>query len=83
MYIEMQTSSSFDFKTILIEKAVIEIPIVTMSDDMVEATWQPRSLFYFNPKMSTRDNEDLFFMVIDWLQYIVLGDRIQRVLKHI
>lgn len=48
IYREMH-SSSFEFKTILIEKAANEIPSLTISD-LVEATWQPTSLLKFNPQ---------------------------------
>lgn len=79
---ERRCSSSLELKTILIEKAANEIPCLTMSD-LVEATWEPSSLSQFNPLLSKWNIEDLVYMIMDWMQFYVLSDRIQRVQKYL
>lgn len=82
IFLEMHVSSSFESKALLIEKAANEISGLTMCD-LVEAVWRPSSLLGFNPSLSMHAINELFLMIVDWMQFCVLGNRIQQVRQHL
>jgi hypothetical protein len=67
---------------ILIHSAANAIPIMT-SYDLIKASWQPHILRHFNPLLTENNIDEVKDIIIDWMQFCVLDDKIARVKKHL
>eukprot|EP00590_Aulacoseira_subarctica_P001536 CAMPEP_0172420326 /NCGR_PEP_ID=MMETSP1064-20121228/6710_1 /TAXON_ID=202472 /ORGANISM="Aulacoseira subarctica , Strain CCAP 1002/5" /LENGTH=2877 /DNA_ID=CAMNT_0013160247 /DNA_START=12 /DNA_END=8645 /DNA_ORIENTATION=- len=73
------TKRAFSF---LIYKASNGIAQLTKAD-LVQSSLKPEILKQFNPMLTNDDIKQLFHIIVDWMQFSVLEDKISRIIRHL
>jgi hypothetical protein len=79
---DKRNNASAVSEAISIHRAANAIPVLT-SYDLIKASWQPHILRHFNPLLTENNISEVQDIIIDWMQFCVLDDKIIRIKNHL